>query len=117
LAYDECWMCWYSALRNRLDLRDITDMPTICIKIPDPLQELANGAPTMTASGTTVGGALHDLGTRHVALVQRVLTRGGAMRRHVNLFLNGNDIRAAAGLRTAVRDGDVLMVVASVAGG
>lgn len=92
-------------------------MPTIKIDIPEPLQELAGGNAVLTASGATVGAALADLATRHQSLVQRVLTRGGAMRRHVNLFLNDGDIRAADGLQTAVRDGDVLMVVPSVAGG
>lgn len=92
-------------------------MPTIHIDIPEPLQALAGGAAELPARGETVGEALSDLGTRHVTLVQRVLTRGGSMRRHVNLFLNDSDIRAAGGLDTPLRDGDVLMVVPSVAGG
>lgn len=92
-------------------------MPTIHIEIPEPLQELADGATEVPASGTTVGAALSDLSTRHKALVQRVLTRGGAMRQHVNLFLNDNDIRTAGGLDTPLHDGDVLMLVPSVAGG
>lgn len=92
-------------------------MPTIRIDIPEPLQPLADGAAELPATGATVGAALADLGTRHVALTQRVLTRGGAMREHVNLFLNDTDIRAAEGLDTPLHDDDVLMVVPSVAGG
>lgn len=92
-------------------------MATISIDIPEPLRELAGGAAQLPASGATVGAALADLGQHHRVLVQRVLTRGGAMRPHVNLFLNEHDIRAAQGLDTPVQDGDVLMVVPSVAGG
>lgn len=92
-------------------------MATIDIDIPEPLRELADGAAQLPANGTTVGAALADLGTRYRVLTQRVLTRGGAMRKHVNLFLNEQDVRAAQGLDTPVRDGDVLMVVPSVAGG
>jgi len=92
-------------------------MATIHIDIPEPLRELAHGAARVTASGATVGAALADLATRHQALAQRVLTRGGDMRPHVNLFLNNADVRAAQGLATRVQDGDELMVVASVAGG
>lgn len=92
-------------------------MATIRIDIPEPLRELAGGAAELRASGATVGAALANLATHYRALTQRVLTRGGAMREHVNLFLNDSDIRAAAGLDTPVRDGDVLLVVPSVAGG
>ncbi len=92
-------------------------MPTICIEIPEPLQPLAANAAQLSATGATVGAALADLGARHAALVQRVLTRGGHMREHVNLFLNDRDIRSAYGLGTPVDDGDRLLVVPSVAGG
>lgn len=92
-------------------------MPTILIDIPEPLQELADGAVELPATGATVAAALADLGTWYGALTQRVLTRGGALRPHVNLFLNDGDIRAAQGLDTPLHEGDVLMIVPSVAGG
>lgn len=92
-------------------------MPTILVDIPEPLRGLADGAAELPASGSTVDAALADLGMRYRALTQRVLTRGGAMREYVNLFLNDSDIRAAEGLKTPVREGDVLMIVPSVAGG
>jgi len=92
-------------------------MPTIHIEIPAPLQALADDAATLPASGATVGAALADLATRHEMLVQRILTRGGAMREHVNLFLDDRDIRADHGLDTPLREGSVLLVVPSVAGG
>lgn len=92
-------------------------MAQIEIALPEPLQELAGGALRVTASGPSVGAALADLGRRHRLLVQRILTRGGALRPHVNLFLNQDDIGAAHGLDTALAEGDVLTVVPSVAGG
>lgn len=92
-------------------------MTTIRIDIPGPLQELAGGATELPAAGATVGAALNDLGSRHATLHHRVLTRGGRLRPHVNLFLNDSDIRAAQGLDTPVTDGDTLLVVPSVAGG
>jgi molybdopterin converting factor small subunit len=50
-------------------------------------------------------------------LVQRVLTRGGVLRPHVNLFLNDSDVRAVGGLDATLQDGDTLTVVPSVSGG
>lgn len=92
-------------------------LPIIRITLPEPLQALAGDAAGLTASGANVGQALADLGSRHLALTRRLLTRSGAVREHVNLFLNDQDIRAAKGLKTPLHDGDVLLVVASVAGG
>lgn len=94
-----------------------SNMPTIYIELPEPLQELAGGTTEVPANGATVGAALDELATRHKTLVQRVLTRGGLLRPHVNLFLNDYDIRTANGLDTPVGNGDTLMVVPSVAGG
>lgn len=92
-------------------------MPTIRIDIPEPLRALAGGAAEVQASGATIGVALADLGTRHMALTRHVLTRGGMLREYVNLFLNDSDVRAVDGLNTCLHDGDVLVVVPSVAGG
>lgn len=87
------------------------------IEIPEPLQAFAEGAGELAADGATVGAALADLAQRYPLLVQRVLTRGGSMRRHVNLFVNDSDIRAGGGLGQPLRDGDLVTVVPSVAGG
>jgi molybdopterin converting factor small subunit len=92
-------------------------MPQIRIELPEALQPLAGGAPAVGSEGGTVGEALGALRPRHELLLNRVLHRGGGMRPHVNLFLNERDLRAAQGLDTPLAEGDVLLVVASVAGG
>ena len=92
-------------------------MARINVEIPEPLQPLADGDTTLTATGETVGAALTECGQRHRMLVQRVLTRGGVLRPHVNLFLNDSDVRAVGGLDATLQDGDTLTVVPSVSGG
>lgn len=92
-------------------------MAEIRIELPEVLQPLAGDVPALPARGRTVAEALADLRDRHALLVNRVLTRGGAMRPHANLYLNERDLRADDGLDTRLRDGDVLLVVASVSGG
>lgn len=92
-------------------------MAHIKVEIPEPLQPLADGDAELTATGETVGAALAELGQRHRILVQRVLTRGGVLRRHVNLFVNDTDARAAGGLDATLHDGDTLTIVPSVSGG
>ena len=89
----------------------------ITIELPSALRSLAGNAHSVGASGATVGEALADLGRTHPLLLSRILTRGGQLRPHVNLFVNEQDIRRQDGLDTALRPGDTVLVVPSVAGG
>ncbi|HMA98716.1 MAG TPA: ubiquitin-like small modifier protein 1 [Wenzhouxiangella sp.] len=89
----------------------------IQIELPGVLQELADHQGIVEVEGKTVQQALDDLGQRHPMVLTRILTRGGRLRPHVNLFLGGRDIRQGDGLETPVADGDELLVVPSVAGG
>jgi molybdopterin converting factor small subunit len=100
-----------------MTVRLLAPMPQIHVELPEVLRPLAADAGVVAAQGETVAEALADLGRRHPLLVQRVLSRGGAPRPHVNLFLNQDDLRRAQGLATPLRDGDRLQVIASVSGG
>lgn len=92
-------------------------MAVVSVEIPEPLRAFADGAGELNAEGATVGAALNDLATRYPLLVQRVLTRGGALRPHVNFFVNDADVRGAGGLEKPLQEGDLLTIVPSVAGG
>ena len=48
---------------------------------------------------------------------ERLLDEGGELRRFVNLFVNGEDIRFLEGLQTAIGEGDEISIVPAVAGG
>lgn len=89
----------------------------IRIELPGPLQELADGQSSVEVQGDSIEEALNDLGTRYPLLLNRILTRGGQLRPHVNLFVGGRDIRRGQGLATPLAAGDELLVVPSVAGG
>ncbi|MDQ2836623.1 MAG: MoaD/ThiS family protein [Actinomycetota bacterium] len=65
----------------------------------------------------TVAGLLDQLGARYPLLGRRIRDETGAVRRYVNLYLDGEDVRGLAGPATVVRDGQELRVVQSVAGG
>jgi adenylyltransferase/sulfurtransferase len=65
----------------------------------------------------SVAEALDELGRRYPQARLRILTRGGQLRPHVNLFVRERDIRSVDGLATRLEDGDSLLVVPSVAGG
>ena len=89
----------------------------IDIELPDALRPLADGAARVPVEATSVAEALDELGRRYPQARLRILTRGGQLRPHVNLFVRERDVRSVDGLETRLQDGDSLLVVPSVAGG
>jgi sulfur-carrier protein len=65
----------------------------------------------------TVAVLLDVMGRAHPGVRQRVLDELGALRPHVNVFVNGESIRHLDGLATPVRDGDELWIIPAVSGG
>ena len=87
------------------------------IQIPTPLRTYTNGETEITIKGDTVGEALHDLTTQHVALKQHLYNEDGKLRAFVNIFVDGDDVRHLNGESTAINADSSLRIVPSVAGG
>ncbi len=87
------------------------------LRVPTVLRRLTDGRDELEAEGATVGQLLETVGRRHDGFRAKVLTEGGTLRPFLNVFVNGEDIRFGEGLETAVRDGDEVSIVPSVAGG
>jgi len=81
------------------------------------LQKLADGQAELQVPGATVGEVFAAVGSAHQALYARITTDEGAVRPFLNVFVNGEDIRFAGDLQTAVRDGDEVSIIPSIAGG
>ena len=89
----------------------------VTVKLPTQLRDAADGAPAVTGDGSTVGEVLEALYTQHDGLRERMADADGSLRRFVNVYLGGEDIRFLDGLGTPVNDGDELTVLPAVAGG
>ena len=89
----------------------------IVVKIPTQLRELAGGAASVQAEGTTVGEALESVFEAHGELRDRLYAENGDLRRFVNVYIGGEDIRFLDGLDTPVADGDEVTILPAVAGG
>jgi adenylyltransferase/sulfurtransferase len=89
----------------------------VVVRIPTPLRGLTGDRAEVRAAGGTVREVLGALEARHPGLGARLLDGQGALRRHVNLFLNEDDLRGLGGLDAPVRDGDRLTVIPAMAGG
>lgn len=65
----------------------------------------------------TVRGVLDALAAAKPLLERRLRDERGEVRRHVNLFVDGDDIRSSGGQDTPVRDGGTVLVLPSISGG
>ena len=88
----------------------------ITVKLPTQLRDAVGGAASIEVEGATVGEALESVFTSHGELRDR-LYQNGDLRRFVNVYLAGEDIRFLDGLATAVPDGAELTILPAVAGG
>jgi sulfur-carrier protein len=87
------------------------------VKLPTQLRDAAGNQNEAQVEGATVGEALASLYEQHTELRARMADDGGALRRFVNVYLGGEDIRFLDGLDTPLSDGDELTILPAVAGG
>lgn len=92
-------------------------MSKITVRIPLPLRPFVDDATVMDADADTVGAALEQIGARHPGFLQRVIVNDGELRPYVNVFVGVDDVRSLSGLKMPLRDGDVVSIIAAVAGG
>jgi len=90
---------------------------TITIRLPSALRDYAAGKPELSVAATSVRGALDELERSHPLLHIRVCDETGAVRHHVNVFVNRDHVRDRDGLETELEDGDVVTIMPAVSGG
>jgi sulfur-carrier protein len=90
---------------------------SVTVKIPTQLRAAAEGATEAQLEGETVQDVLNGLFDRFGELRQRISDEDGSLRRFVNVYLGGEDIRFLDGLQTPVADGAELTILPAVAGG
>ncbi|MFP5361655.1 MAG: ubiquitin-like small modifier protein 1 [Thermoleophilia bacterium] len=88
----------------------------ITVKLPTQLRDTVGGAASVQAEGATVGEALESVFSSYGELRDR-LYQDGDLRRFVNVYLAGEDIRFLDGLDTELSDGSELTILPAVAGG
>lgn len=95
----------------------MTHDATITVHIPGVLRGYCDGASQLSLPAATVRAALHELERRHPSLYRNVCDETGAVRRHVNLFVNTLHVRDRDGLDTALATGDVVTILPAISGG
>jgi molybdopterin converting factor small subunit len=91
--------------------------PTITIFVPAPLRSYCAGVPELSISAATVRAALEVLQRTQPALYRNICDETGAVRRHLNVFVNADHVRDLEGLDTTLRPADVVTILPAVSGG
>jgi molybdopterin converting factor small subunit len=87
--------------------------------IPGPLRELAGNRSEVRikASADSASKALSLLWAECPGVRDRVVTEVGKVRPHVNIFIDGEDIRYTGGLSSPVHDGAEIVILPALSGG
>ncbi|WP_247827513.1 MoaD/ThiS family protein [Arthrobacter antioxidans] len=95
-------------------------LPSVIVLIPTLLRQYVDGRSAVrmnVADDGDVASLLDGLGEGRPLLEQRIREETGALRRYVNIYVDGEDVRRLDGLATAVPAGATVMIMQSVAGG
>jgi MoaD family protein len=87
------------------------------VVIPTPLRAYTGKQESVEVEGATVGQALGALTAKHADLKKHLYTDDGKLRSFVNVYVNDEDIRYLQKDQTALKAGDTISIVPSIAGG
>ena len=90
---------------------------SVKVMIPTPLRPYAGRRDSAEFDAGTVGEALSHLTTQYADLRKHLFTEDGRLRSFVNVYVNDEDIRYLQKDQTAVKEGDTISIVPSIAGG
>jgi sulfur-carrier protein len=91
--------------------------PTVTLHVPGPLRAYCSGVAELAISAHTVRAALEDLERSQAALYRNVCDETGTLRRHLNVFVNTDNVRDLDGVDTPLMPGDVITILPAVSGG
>ena len=90
---------------------------SVTVRIPTPLRKLTKQADVVSGDGGTLTSCIESLERQYPGLKERLCDEAGELRRFVNVYVNGEDVRFLAGMSTALKAGDEVSIVPAVAGG
>ncbi|MSQ28605.1 MAG: MoaD/ThiS family protein [Dehalococcoidia bacterium] len=90
---------------------------SIKVRVPTPLRGLASGQDVLTITGDNLLQCIDSLEIQYPGFRDRLCDESGELRRFVNIYVNGEDVRFLDGITTPLKAGDEVSIVPAVAGG
>ena len=90
---------------------------SVRVRVPTPLRKFTQGVDEVDAQGVNVKALVDDLETNYPGIKERICDETGKVRRFVNVYVNGDDIRFLQNMETALKEGDNISIVPAIAGG
>jgi MoaD family protein len=90
-------------------------MPTLTL--PALMKYYVNDHSEVQVSGSTVSQAIDDLTKQYPTIKPQIMDNQGRLRRHVNLFVNKENINNLDGLDTSIQESDLIILMPSIMGG
>jgi molybdopterin synthase sulfur carrier subunit len=90
---------------------------SVRVRVPTPLRKFTQGADEVNAQGNNVKSIVDDLEKSYPGIKERICDETGKVRRFVNVYVNGDDIRFLQNMDTALKEGDNISIVPAIAGG
>lgn len=87
------------------------------VRIPAPLRKLTKEQAVVEVQGRTVEELLAALEKDYPGIKERICDENGHIRRFINIFVNGEDIRFKDGSKTPVAEGAEVSIIPAIAGG
>jgi molybdopterin synthase sulfur carrier subunit len=90
---------------------------SVQVRIPTPLRRLTQGQDKVEVECTNLKQCIEALDKKYPGMKDKLCDEKGGIRRFVNFYVNGQDIRFLNGADTALKSGDEVSIVPAVAGG
>ena len=87
------------------------------VRIPSPLRRYTNNQSKVESNGASIAQLIENLESQYPGVKSRLCDDSGQIKRYVNIFVNGEEIRTLQGNETAVADQDEVSIIPAMAGG
>jgi len=91
-------------------------MPVL-VRIPPPLRSRADSQRQIELAADSLKDLLDQMEARYPGITRQLRKGGGTLRRMLNIYVNGEDIRFLQGMDTPLKDGDEVSIVLAISGG
>ena len=95
----------------------VSEIPCVVVFVPAPLRQYCGNASELTVAADSVRQVLGEMERMQPQLYRNVCDETGAIRRHLNVFVNDDNVRDLEGVATKLRREDVVTILPAVSGG